>query len=83
MAKTIKKLHQHKKRARKAAKADRQKKYQRFFMNGKQVKIKCSPTIDGIDVDEFIRRNSDPVWLHENEVWEYIENDETDDKISF
>jgi len=23
-------------------------------------------------VDEFIRRNADPIWLHQNEMWEYI-----------
>jgi hypothetical protein len=29
--------------------------------------------IDGIPVDEFIARNADPLWLHQNEMWEYIE----------
>jgi len=24
-------------------------------------------------VDEFIRRNADPIWLHQNEMWEYME----------
>jgi len=24
-------------------------------------------------VDEFIRQNADPIWLHQNEMWEYIE----------
>lgn len=45
-------------------------------MNGKQVRIKRPPTIDGMSVDEFIRRNADPIWLHQNEMWEYIEVDE-------
>jgi hypothetical protein len=26
-----------------------------------------------MDVDEFIRQNADPIWLHQNEMWEYIE----------
>ena len=60
-------------RAQKAAKAERRKKYQWIFMNGKQVRIKRPPTIDGMDVDEFIRRNADPIWLHQNEMWEYID----------
>lgn len=29
-------------------------------------------TIDGIPVDEFVRRNADPVWLLENEMYEEL-----------
>ncbi|MCP3890423.1 MAG: hypothetical protein GY702_16360 [Desulfobulbaceae bacterium] len=72
-----------KKLTKKAAKAERQKKYQWVFMNGKQVRIKRPPTIDGMDVDEFIQRNADPIWLHQNEMWEYIESDENDEEIPF
>ena len=75
MTKNKKKLSAAQKRARKAAKAERQKKYQWVFMNGKQVRIKRPPTIDGMNVDEFIRRNADPIWLHQNEMWEYIETE--------
>jgi hypothetical protein len=25
-----------------------------------------------MDPDEFIRRNADPIWLHQNEMWEYM-----------
>ena len=46
-----------------------------IFINGKQKRVKRPPTIDGMDVDEFIRRNADPIWLHQNEMWEYIETD--------
>ncbi len=42
-------------------------------MNGKQVRVKRPPTIDGMDVDEFIQRNADPIWLHQNEMWEYLQ----------
>ncbi|MGP8330563.1 MAG: hypothetical protein ACT6FF_09655 [Methanosarcinaceae archaeon] len=83
MVKNKKKLSAAQKRARKAAKAERQKKYQWVFMNGKQVRVKRPPTIDGMAVDEFIRRNADPIWLHRNEMWEYIESDENDDEIPF
>jgi len=81
MAKIKKKLTAAQKRARKAAKAEQQKKYEWVFMNGKQVKVKRPPQIDGMDVDEFIRRNADPIWLHQNEMWEYIETEEDQDVI--
>ncbi|MCK5556548.1 MAG: hypothetical protein KAI76_09940 [Alphaproteobacteria bacterium] len=81
MARIKKKLTAAQKRAQKAAKAERQKKYQWVFMNGKQVRVKRHPTIDGMDVDEFIRRNADPIWLHQNEMWEYIESNENDEEL--
>jgi hypothetical protein len=74
-----KKLTAEQKRVRRKAKAERQKKYMWVFMNGKQVRVKRPPTIDGMDVDEFIRQNADPVWLHQNEMWEYIQPDKIDD----
>ncbi len=83
MTRIKKKLTATQKRARKAAKAERQKKYQWIFMNGKQVRIKRPPTIDGMDVDEFIQINADPIWLHQNEMWEYSESDENDEEIPF
>ncbi|MCD4750395.1 MAG: hypothetical protein K8R59_13570 [Thermoanaerobaculales bacterium] len=67
------------KRARKIAKAERQKKYMWVFMNGKQVRVKRPPTIDGMSVDEFIRHNADPIWLHQNELWEYMQPADDDD----
>ena len=79
MAKIKKKLTAAQKRARKKAKEERQKKYMWVFRNGKQVRIKRAPTIDGMNIDEFIRENADPIWLHQNEMWEYIETDENVD----
>ena len=78
MNKKNKKLTPAQKRAKKAEKADRQKKYQWVFMNGKQVRIKRPTTIDGMSVDEYIQKNADPIWLHQNELWEYM--DENKDK---
>jgi len=46
------------------------------FMNGKQKRVKRPPTIDRMSVDEFIRNNADSIWLHQNEMWEYIDIDE-------
>ncbi len=76
MAKVKKKLTVAQKRAGEKAKAERQKKYMWVFMNGKQVRVKRLATIDGISVDEFIEQNADPIWLHQNEMWEYIETEE-------
>lgn len=42
------------------------------IMNGRQKRVKRPPTIDGMDADEFIRQNADSIWLHQNELWEYI-----------
>lgn len=43
-----------------------------IFINGKQKRVKRPPTIDGLPVDEFIRQKADPIWLHQNEMWEYM-----------
>jgi hypothetical protein len=56
--------------AEKAEKKRRQKEYMTIFMNGKQKRVKRPPTIDGMDIDEFVRRNADLIWLHQNEMWE-------------
>ncbi len=58
--------------AEKGEKKRRQKEYMTIFINGKQKRVKRPPTIDGMDIDDFIRRNADPIWLHQNEMWEYM-----------
>jgi hypothetical protein len=60
--------------AEKAEKRRRRKEYVTIFINGKQKRVKRAPTIDGMDVDEFIRSNADPIWLHQNEMWEYMDD---------
>jgi uncharacterized protein YnzC (UPF0291/DUF896 family) len=62
--------------AEKAERKRRRKEYMTIFINGKHKRVKRPPTIDGMDVDEFIRRNADPIWLHQNEMWEYTTDDE-------
>ena len=59
--------------AEKAEKRRRRKEYMTIFVNGKQKRVKRPPTVDGIPVDEFIRNNADPIWLHQNEMWEYMD----------
>jgi len=62
--------------AEKAEKKRRQKEYMTIFINGKQKQVKRPQTIDGMDADEFIRRNADPIWLHQNEMWEDMTDDD-------
>ena len=58
-------------KAQRAAKA--RSEYMTIFINGKQKRVKREPTIDVIAEDEFIRNNADPIWLHQNEMWELME----------
>jgi hypothetical protein len=34
-------------------------------------------------VEEFIRRNADPIWLHENGEWDLLESDASEGATSF
>ena len=56
------------------AKRERKKKFMTIFVNCKQKRVpRPQPEmIDGIPADEFIRNNADPIWLVQNEMWEYI-----------
>jgi len=58
--------------AEKAEKKRRRREYKTIFINGKQKRVKREPTIDGLPVDEFIRRNADPIWLLQNEMYEEL-----------
>ena len=49
------------------------------FMNGKQKRIRRPPTIEGMDIDEFVKRNADPILLHQNELWEVMSEETADD----
>jgi hypothetical protein len=71
MAKRKRKLTAAEKRARKK----RREEFMIILINGKQKRMKRPPAIDGLPLDEFIRRNADPIWLHQNEMWESTGND--------
>ena len=58
--------------AQRAAKKQRKKEFMTVFMNGKQVRVRRPPTIDGIDQEEFIRQNADPIWLHQHGYYEIL-----------
>ena len=59
----------------KAEKKRRKQEFMTIFVNGKMKRVRRPQQIDGMDADEFVLRNADPLWLHQNELWEYI-NDE-------
>ncbi len=72
MPKVKRKLTAAQKCAKKKAKKERQNKYMWVFMNSKQVRVDRPPTIEGMDPDEYIQRHADPIWLHQNEMWELM-----------
>ena len=65
--------------AEKRARREHRQKFMTIFINGKQKQVPRPPTIDGIPVDEFIARNADPIWLHQNGLWELMPADESFD----
>jgi len=56
--------------AEKAARRKRRQEFKTIFIHGKMKRVHREPMIDGLPVDEWIRRNADPIWLHQNEMWE-------------
>jgi len=49
----------------------------KYFIDHAKVRRAKRPLrIEGIDVDEYIQLNADPIWFHENEMWENIKEDE-------
>ncbi len=64
-------------------KARLRKEYVWIFVGGKQKRVRRPPMIDGMGVDEFIRRNADPIWLHQEGLWEYlmIEDEAADEAL--
>lgn len=59
--------------AEKAAKKQRRLEYETIFINGKQKRVKREALIAGVPVDEFMLNNADPIWLHQNEMWDVID----------
>lgn len=52
----------------KAEKRKRRSEYEIIFVNGKQKRVKRPILIDGLSEEEFVRRNADPLWFHQNEM---------------
>ena len=64
--------------AQRRVKRERKKKFMTVFVNGKQKRVPRPQLIEGLPVDEFIARNADPVWLHQQGMWEYLTPDSFD-----
>lgn len=64
--------------AEKRARRERKANFQTVFINGKQKRIRRPQQINGQPIDEFIRGNADPVWLHEHEMWDLMSPDSED-----
>jgi hypothetical protein len=47
-----------------------------IFINGKQKRVPQPLTIEGLPVDEFIARHADPIWLHQNGLWDMMPSDD-------
>jgi hypothetical protein len=62
--------------AEKRARRERRKKTMIVFINGKQKRVPRPQLIEGLPVDEFVARNADPIWLHENGLWELMTPDD-------
>ena len=62
--------------AEKRARREQKKKFMTIFINGRQKRVLRPQSIDGLPVEEFIARNADPLWLHQNELWEFMTPDD-------
>jgi hypothetical protein len=58
--------------AEKRARRRRKKQFMTIFINGKQQRVRRPQAVEGLPVDEFMAQNADPIWLHQNELWELI-----------
>lgn len=63
----------------KAEKRRCQSEFMTIFIRGKMKRVQRSPMVEGLPVEEFIRRNADPIWLLQNEMRECIEESRPND----
>jgi hypothetical protein len=68
--------------AEKVAKRKRQLEYGTVFMNGRMKRVRKPPTVEGMALDEFLRTHADPIFLHQEGLWEYIELRESEDETA-
>ena len=66
--------------AERRARRERKKKFMIVFINGKQKRVPRPPEIAGMSVAEFSVPNTDPIWLHQNEIWELMPGDQGADQ---
>ena len=77
-SKKIKKIKKQKRKLtpeQRRARQQRKRDFMTIFINGKQKRVRRPQKIDGMEVDEFIAQNADPIWLHQNELWHLMPTD--------
>jgi hypothetical protein len=62
--------------AERRARRERREQFMTIFINGKQKRVPQPLTIEGLPVDEFIARHADPIWLHQNGLWDMMPSDD-------
>ena len=62
--------------AEKRVRRERKQKYMTIFIHGKQKRVPRPQLVQGLPVEEFIAKNADPIWLHQNELWELMSLDD-------
>ena len=63
-----------------AARDKRRKEFMIIFVNGKQKRVKrVLSAKEEAKIEEFIRHNANPIWMHQNEMWEYLEQEQNPD----
>ncbi len=70
VARSVRKKKQRLTRAEKAEKKRKRELYMTIFVRGKMKRVLRPPTIEGVPAEDFIAANADPIWLHQNEMWE-------------
>jgi hypothetical protein len=68
--------------AERAAKKKRREDYQTVFVRGKMKRVRRPPMIDGLSLDDFIRQNADPNFLHQEGMWWGLEESDGEDSAS-
>lgn len=58
--------------AEKRARRTRKQQSMTILIQGKQKRVPRPQMIEGLPVEEFIARNADPLWLHQNGLWEFM-----------
>jgi hypothetical protein len=58
--------------AEKRARKRRRKEFMTIFVNGKAKRVRRPPMVEGLPAEEFVRRNANEIWHHENGMWEFI-----------
>ena len=50
----------------------KKKNFMTIFINGRQKRVPRPKLLGGLPADEFVARNADPIWLHQNAMWEHM-----------